>query len=1066
MGKHTWRFADPGAPVPVPLLDGAQRSVVEWANGPALVLAGPGTGKTSTIVAAALERIAEGCEPSSVLVLTFGRDAAAEMRQRLALRIGNGEPPRVSTFHGFALDLVMRLQEDSGPLRLLSGAEQERAVREVIDGTLQDANLRGAWPPDLSEALGTRGFAKEVRTAFAAARALGLAGDEVARIGRNAGEAAWASVGPVLDEYLDTQSQQQALDYAELLFRALQAVHDDRNAALLRGLRHVYVDEYQDTDRMQVALLKGLARYATSLVAVGDPDQSIYGFRGADVRNIRDFAEDFEAMARARGLEAPALLALAANHRFGPAIRDYCGGTFGGVVPVGLSGEAAERHRTPRCLREDGAVRSFMYDDPMAEAAWIASQIRAIAQHTEAPWDSFAVLTRSSSTIGPIERALRRAGIPCETDVRDSRLADEPSVMTLLRALEVVASPDLLISPLHAHELLLSPMCGVDPTELRAIGRVLRTDRTTPSDQAIATALASPHPVLELLDGVPGGDRFEELRALLRRVHARVAAGTTPHEALWLLWSETPWPSTLRRHALEGASAAAHRDLDAVCELFDLADRSVQRRQGHAGVSSFLYEMRAQEVPSETLAGRGFRGASVQLMTAHRAKGLEWDHVFVAGVTEGVWPNLRRRSAILDVDRLTREGLVEPRGRAALFDEERRLFYVACTRARRTLTVSGTAGEGDDPQPSRLLMHPVIGPLLAPGRPTTIDSVAGLVAELRRTATSADTDPSLRAAAIARLRTLLRSRDANGAELFPEADPTRWWGARPRTASSVPVDPASAPLSVRGSSLDLLSKCGLAWFLQQRAYAEGTRGSAVVFGSAIHALVDGVTRGELDATPEAMAERLREVWNEAGYDAAWQSHRDFEQALAAIGRFLHWQAARGDVRVASEVEFDRVVEILTPTGRTERLRMRGKIDRIEISGDGTVAVFDFKTSRSAATQAEVREHAQLRYYQYAVAEGLLDEPVRAEGVGHPLQPGGAELVYLRIDAGRGDTQNPKTIGQAPFVDGRGEWATDVLGAGLDLVRGEAFAAVAGKHCSLCSMLVVCPLQPEGRVETA
>jgi RecB family exonuclease len=215
-----------------------------------------------------------------------------------------------------------------------------------------------------------------------------------------------------------------------------------------------------------------------------------------------------------------------------------------------------------------------------------------------------------------------------------------------------------------------------------------------------------------------------------------------------------------------------------------------------------------------------------------------------------------------------------------------------------------------------------------------------------------------------------------------------------------------------------------------------------------------------------MAERLREVWNEAGYDAAWQSHRDFEQALAAIGRFLHWQAARGDVRVASEVEFDRVVEILTPTGRTERLRMRGKIDRIEISGDGTVAVFDFKTSRSAATQAEVREHAQLRYYQYAVAEGLLDEPVRAEGVGHPLQPGGAELVYLRIDAGRGDTQNPKTIGQAPFVDGRGEWATDVLGAGLDLVRGEAFAAVAGKHCSLCSMLVVCPLQPEGRVETA
>lgn len=1062
MGLHTWHFAG-AAPVPqAPVLDAAQRAVVEWQRGPALVLAGPGTGKTSTLVAAALQRLAEGAPPASVLILTFGRDAAAEVRERLALRIGTGEPPRVATFHAFALDLVMRVQQPEQPLLLLSGAEQERAVREVIAGTLEDPGFSGRWPADLREALGTRGFAKEVRAAFAAARALGLAGDEVARIGRRAGNSAWESVGPVLDEYLETQAQQLAFDYAELLFRAVHAVHDPANAALFRGLHHIYVDEYQDTDVMQVALLRELARFAISLVAVGDPDQSIYGFRGADVRNIADFSQHFAAMAQAQGLPAAGQLALATTHRYGPAIRDYAVGVFAGRAPAGLGGDAARHHRRLTCNRDDGSVGAVLYDDSMSESAWIASRIRTLVQEEGAAWDSIAVLTRSTAALGTVERALRRAGIPCASDVRDARLADEPSVITLLRALEVVASRELVVDPVHAHELLLSPMAGLDPTELRAVGRALRVDRTVPSDQAIAQALAAPHPAFELLADVPGSEGFERLRALLQRVHARVAAGATPHEALWLLWSGTAWPVQLQRQALESASAIAHRDLDAVCELFDIADRSVQRRQGHAGVSTFLYELRAQDVPSETLAGRGYRGPSVQLMTAHRAKGLEWDHVFVAGVDEGVWPNLRQRSSILDVDRLSRQGLIEPRGRAALFEEERRLFYVACTRARRSLTVSGVAGEGESAAPSRLLDNPALRALPVAGRPDTIDSAAGLIAELRRVATDASSAQPLRAAAIERLRIMAGLGDDDGQPLFPEANPDHWWGARPRTESEVPVDAADAPLFVRGSSLELLAKCGLAWFLAQRARAEATRGSAVVFGSAIHALIDGVSKGELAAESEAMAQRLREVWNAAGYDAQWQSDRDFDEALQAISRFLQWHGDRPAIEVRSEVDFDRVVPVRTPSGGVEQLRMRGTIDRLEFSADGTATVFDFKTSRKPPTVADARAHPQLRYYQYAVDQGLLD--IHADGAA--LHADGAELVFLRLDAGKKQLGVPKVLPQPALADEADTWATEVLGAGLERVRSEAFDASPGSHCTLCSMRTVCPAQPEGRVETA
>lgn len=1062
MGRHTWRWG-PAPTAGEPLaLDPSQQAVVSWNRGPALVLGGPGTGKTSVLVEAALQRVAEGAAPSSILLLVFGRDAAAEMRQTLALRIGAGEPPRVSTFHSFALDLVSRTQEPGVPLLLLSGAEQERAVREIIDGTLADAALAARWPGELREALPTQGFAREVRSAFAAARALGLSGDEVARIGRRDGSPAWAAVGPVLDEYLEAQAQQQALDYAEVMYRAVALVHDGANAAMFDGLRHVLVDEYQDTDLMQVALLRELARFLDSLVVVGDPDQSIFAFRGSDIRNIRDFDVHFAAMAQASGLSQPATLRLDTTHRLGRPVSAYAAGIFAGTAPAGLSADEARAHRLLRCTGADNAVRAFLYEDGLAEAAWIASQIRELAQHSGAGWDDIAVITRSVSGLGPIERALRRIGVPCQTDVRASRLADEPAVATLLRALEAVSRRDLALEPGLVRELLLSPMCGLDPTELRAIGRTLRTAHNLPSDQAIALAMSHPHPAFELLDATAGADRFEALRALLHRVHARVQAGATPHEVLWLLWAGTPWPVWLQRQAVDEGSAIAHRDLDAVCELFDIADRSVQRRQGHVGVSAFLHDLRAQEVPMETLAGRGFRGPAVQLLTAHLAKGRQWEHVFVAGVNEGIWPNLRRRASVLDVDRLTRDGLVEARDRGALFDEERRLFYVACTRARHTLVVSGLTGDGDDVAPSRLLMAPPVAPRLVSSRPDAVASPAALVAELRRVATDPEAVPALRDAALARLHALARLRDGAGTALFPEADPDHWWSARERTVSTMPVDPAGRPIYVRGSSLEALGNCSLAWFLQQRAHAEGTRGSAVVFGSAIHALIDGVTRGELPADEHAMAERLRAVWNEAGYEAVWQSERDFDEALHAIGRFLHWNARRDSRSVRSEVAFDRVVSVATPDGGTDLLRMRGSIDRLEVDDDRVAVVFDFKTSRSLPTVAEGEANPQLRYYQYAVAQGLLDE---ALGDG-PLRPGGAELVFLRKDGGKADPRGPKVIQQQPMGDAADEWACSALGSGVAVVRSEAFEAVSGKHCALCSMKLLCPLQSEGRVETA
>ena len=194
-----------------------------------------------------------------------------------------------------------------------------------------------------------------------------------------------------------------------------------------------------------------------------------------------------------------------------------------------------------------------------------------------------------------------------------------------------------------------------------------------------------------------------------------------------MLWSGTRWPERLREQAAVGGESGrrANRDLDAICALFDIAHRS-EEVSGLRGVTGFLAEVEGQQIPADTLGEADLRGSAVRLLTAHRAKGLEWDLVVVAGVQEGAWPDIRRRGSLLEPDRLGPHGLTEIEPTASRIAEERRLFYVACTRARRRLVVTAVAGtEGEGDQPSRFLTElgarvvPVAGTAAAaadPGR--------------------------------------------------------------------------------------------------------------------------------------------------------------------------------------------------------------------------------------------------------------------------------------------------------------------------------------------------------------
>ncbi|MFD7263102.1 UvrD-helicase domain-containing protein [Streptomyces sp. NPDC059874] len=1151
-----------------PVLDAAQRSVVEHPGGPLLVLAGPGTGKTTTLVEAVTARVEAGTDPARILILTFSRKAAVELRDRAALRLGGARAPQATTFHSFCYGLVRAHQDTdlfADPLRLLSGPEQDVMVRTLLEGQRRLRSIR--WPDDLRAALTTRGFADEVRAVLARARELGLGPSALSSFADRIGRPDWKAAAAFLSEYLDVLDLQGMLDYAELLHRAVLLA--ERTPSLSSSYDAIFVDEYQDTDASQLRLLRALNGPGGTLIAFGDPDQSIYAFRGADINNTLDFESAFPgAEVRALTVGRRSRSALLAATRL-----------LTTRMPLPrLPAAAVRAHRDLTATREGGAVEVYTYPTAGAELDNIADILRRAHLEDGVPWQDMAVLVRAGGrTLPAMRRALITAGVPAETDATATPLRHEPAVAPLLTALRTTATAAVPAAPgpadhavvaagiaggdapaepardlavpdpataapgsaeptfpaapsaegdaagdsvrgpavgnsgpgphpepaagdpaatpevrelarnvgaggretspgpaeatgaEHAEPaagegwigveaaltLLASPLGGMDAADLRRLGRALRDEERAagvkvpaPSDVLLARALAEPERLTAHDPAYARG--AQRLGLLLRKARELLQGGGTAEEALWTLWDGTPWPQRLERSARRGGTAGrnADRDLDAVCALFDTAARA-EERTGGRGALNFLEQLEAEDIAADTLTGRTARPDAVRLMTAHRSKGLEWGLVVVAGVQEGLWPDLRRRGSLLEADRIGLDGLAEPLTPGALLAEERRLFYVAATRARDRLVVTAVKAPAEDgDQPSRFLTELGVTPKDVTGRPRRPLAVPALVAELRATTVDPDASPALREAAARRLARLAALTDDEDRPLVPAAHPQRWWGLYEPTRSSVPLRDRDRPVALSGSALDQLANtCSLQWFLGREVKADAPSTAAQGFGNVVHVLADEVASGRTPADLAVLMERLDSVWDALAFDAPWKSRQEKDNARAALERFLRWHTTDrgGRTAVATEHEFD-----VTLDAGEYAVRIRGSMDRVEADPQGRAYVVDFKTGKSSPTKAEVARHPQLAVYQLAVREGAVDEVF--DGV-RP-EPGGAELVQLRQGSA-----DPKIQAQQALD---GEWVGDLLATAAGRVLDERFAPVTGRQCDHCSFRGSCSARPEGR----
>lgn len=1094
---------DPGASNP--------GSAEQQAWRPIRVHGGPGSGKTALIVDAAVARLLDpATDPESVLVLASSRRAAVALREEITRRVlsanaagrrvlgGALREPLVRTVHSYAF-AILRLQASAHgnpPPRLITGSEQDVVLRELLAGDIED----GAeyWPAHLRPALGTDGFAQALRDLMMRAAERGVGPEELAALGREHKRPEWTAAARAYAQYeqnmllrgavgLETPgASAPAVDAAELIGSALSAFATDPEllSGERRRIRHLLVDDAQHLDPQAAQLIRLVGTGTTSTIIAADTDQSVFGFRGASPR----FADELADPGSDRDI------VLEHDFRSHPDLA-----RLGRAIAARLPG--ARPHAYPEPVRAEGdadvprdvaAVR--VYGSTAKEATAIADLLRRAHLFDGVPWSQMAVIVRSVSlALPPLRRAFRSAGVPVTTPASDLPLHRQRAVIALMLVLRVVAArredptargeaiPEFeLFTTEDTLALLSGPVGAADPGAMRRLRRGIRRldEKSDPTAQpesltSLTRALLDP----EL------GARYrraltETEAAPLARVLDVVAAGQRAHDAgrgveetLWAAWQATGLERRWAASAVRGGPAGeqADRDLDAVMAMFEAAANFADTLPA-AGPAGFVHYLSQLQIPRDSRTATAAT-ESVTVLSTHAAVGREWEVVAVAGVQDGLWPSLRSRGGVLSTGALVDildgmdAGAVDTvaRGATALADE-RRLFLVACTRARSRLLVTAVEDGSGDASPSRFLTEladlvddpdeeaPQAELQLDPGVDRVL-SLPSLVATLRSVvmAGAHEPEPDERTRAAARLLAVLADSD------IPGAHPRDWFGLAAPSTDAPLWTPDNGPVVLSPSNVEALNRCSLRWVLERNGGRDGD-GTPALTGSLVHTLVQAVA-GQLD--PAEVTAALRGIWDRVDTGAGWYSARELERAENMLGHFRDWlRISRADL---DEVGVELPVDATIPGGPTGEpgeedapdVRLRGRVDRLETDSAGRPVVVDVKTSKTPITKADADEHAQMAAYQVALAHGGVPQF-------GDVAPGGARLVYVstanRNSGAAERVQSPLT---PELLD---EWIGVVRRAARASI-GPTFTATPNPGCVHCNLSTSCPAKIPGKAVT-
>jgi len=623
-----------------PLLAGLnpqQREAVLASEGAVLILAGAGSGKTRVITQRIAHLVLDKGVPSErILAVTFTNKAAGEMKARTeALLPGQAVKSWISTFHSLCVRILRREAEAAGLPRdfvIYDDEDQLQAVREALRALDLPEKVH---PP------------RRILARISAAKNAGRDPEQE----NDSESVAAATLARVAERYRQTLEAAHALDFDDLLLRAVALL--ESNEAVRESYRqrfqYVLVDEYQDTNRAQYELVRHLSGPHGNITVVGDEDQSIYSWRGADIRNILDFEADFPG-ARVLRLEE--------NYRSRPAILDAASGL--------VAHNEKRKGKTLRAVKTAGdPVRLHQAGDEFQEAAWVVSRISGRRDGGRS-----AVLYRMNSQSRLFEEALMRAGVPYEV-WGGVGFYERREVKDLLAYLRLIANPR---DPMALRRVVNVPPRGIGDRTVQELDRVAR-ERGTSTWEALAIVEG------EALLPARATQPLRRFREMLEALRAE-APSLGLKDLLTRILEVTGYAAAL-------AQEESHESQDRLENLAELlsAAADYQAREDSPSLAGFL-----DRVSLLSDVDKARDDAPVILMTLHSAKGLEFDAIFLVGLEEGLIPHSRSLA------------------RGDALEEERRLCYVGMTRARERLHLTwaqsrSVFGQRRLSEPSRFLLE-------------------------------------------------------------------------------------------------------------------------------------------------------------------------------------------------------------------------------------------------------------------------------------------------------------------------------------------------------------------------
>lgn len=963
---------------PAPFIpDDRQREAIEHVYGPMLVVAGAGTGKTSVLVHRIAHLVEQGhAKPEEVLALTYTVAAAGEMRDRVGALLG--KQIHSATFHDYCFDLLIRAGKKFNVLDECDlWIYLRKRVHELrLEHYVRAANV-GQFLRDLlgfvsrchDELVTPERYAEYVARLERGELLIPRVAKSKVQLSDSEVIARCQEIARVFDTTERWLRAENLGTFGHMMTRAHELLASDEKllAAERARSRFILVDEFQDANFAQIKILAALAGSDANVFAVGDPDQAIYRFRGASSAAFHLFRRDFPEAG---------LVVLGRNRRSTTPILQCAFALIDKNPPVFAAGEQAFAYRrTPlQSAREEQArsegkalatfpVEAISFAGKDAEAPDVASLIEETHRRSHCRWKDFGVLYRSHLHRDEVVRQLAERGIPFSIENMD--VSDTPEVRDLFACVAVVND---LASDANLFRVAALPQFRVDPEQLRAALRAIAKE----SRDGIIIPLAS------VLDTVAGGRAVLDCVRAARDEVNRKQAKTRAALELIGRYFQLDIHSPIVQAALKFAGEWENKAITKTKELGEWIEYLSYFREAN-GV-----------IPLATNDDED----AVRLMTAHGAKGLEFAHVFILRANSGTFPASYRETLVEYPKELRDPGSSAAGDDKTLYDqEERRLFYVAMTRAKDSLHIYGKQGIGRDKTP------------------------AGLMRELM-------TNPGL--------QPWIRSRPALPSqpeliEIAAVADAARPEGSRLAAWLALPaVDGLEARLSA--TAVESYETCPLQFKFEREWKLSRQLHAAVQYGAAMHRVLrtyyDSVRQGRTKSDEE-VPQLFQDDLAASGIQDDYQRALYLKQGIEQLKDFLAAARATSGLEVIHTEEWFDV--------QIAGTKVTGRIDRMDRAADGSVAIVDYKTGK-ARPQEDADASLQLSIYAMAAHEKW----------GYRV----GQLVFHNLE-GNVLVLSKRTEFQLAEARKRVQDAAAGIAAGN-------FEPSPGFHCSFCAFRGLCP----------